>query len=161
MTKAVILDADDLVAERQKLGISRRDELIGDTWILNPPASFEHGQAQLAIGEALRRHYDAVAVERGVWNGTTSPKGEDGFYVVDVAALRTPVDPQAHTVGPDEVLLAVEILSPSNGAARVNEKRRFCERTGIDLMVVDLDRQIVDGGPADVVDDVTGALGWT
>jgi Uma2 family endonuclease len=116
--------------ERLPWSDSARYELRHGELISLPPARFGH----MTIQETLRRLLNQAAAGAGTVfvEFGFRPKSEREYRVADVAyatkehLART--NPQGYFEGSPE--LVVEVLSPSNTAAEIADKRTLCFETG-------------------------------
>lgn len=103
-----------------------RTELVRGRVVREPQPSFEHGRVQMRIGELLRSHIRQAGLDLVcVGNvGALVTEEPDTVRGPDVAVVRRDRVPAGNASGfirgaPD---LAVEVVSPSNTAAELQEK---------------------------------------
>jgi len=141
-----------------------RFELIDGELIVTPSPRGAH---QLAVGELLRKLADYVESEE-IGVAVTSPADieleeesvvQPDVFVVPAACAGPPLEwTNVHTL-----LLAVEVLSPSNERQDRMIKRRFFQRVGVpEYWIVDIDaRQIERWRPGDArAEVVRSRLEW-
>jgi len=124
---------------------SVRYELRHGELISLPPAKFGH----MTIQETLRQLLNQAAAGAGMVfvEFGFRPKGEREYRVADVAyatkghLART--NPQGYFEGSPE--LVIEVLSPSNTAAEIADKRDLCFETGCrEFWTLDIGKRRID-----------------
>ena len=127
---------DELLEERRRLGLDRRDEMWDGVLHMVPPASSAHGRLELRLA-AL---FDRAAASRGVW-----PIAEPGVFDPQVADMTSYRVPDLGYARPEDVsergiegraVLVVEVLSPADESYA---KLPFYRRVGVEeLLFVDV-----------------------
>ncbi len=94
------------------------------------PAKNQHGKFALMLGAWLASEYgwDRVSAESGVSVSRSDP---DPYRQPDVMLFSAPADPEERYNDPDNVTLAVEILSPSTGYIDWSKKAEEYAAVGI------------------------------
>ena len=124
----------------ERLPEDERGELIRGEWRPMCPPGLEHGEIALTTGTVLRawvkpRGLGVVFVESGFTLGR-EPDTVVGPDVAFLRAERLPPSDQYARFGPAAPDLAVEIVSPSDSAADVEEKVRLYLDAGTSLLWV-------------------------
>jgi Uma2 family endonuclease len=119
---------EQLLAERARLGLDRRDEVWEGVLYMIPPPNVRHGQLASRLHRLLGPLADRVGLELAGAIGIGD--GEDDYRVPDLALLRPGFAPQWNTTA----ALVVEILSPGD---KSGEKLGFfaAHRVGEVVMV--------------------------
>jgi Uma2 family endonuclease len=123
----------------------RRYELRHGELFLVAPPRHDHYMIQQRLVRLLLRHAgeaDVVGTEMGF-----RPRPENEFWYADVgflAKLRLDkVQPKGNIGGSPD--LVIEVLSPSNTAAEMRDRRKLCLETGSqEFWIVDLDLREVE-----------------
>jgi Uma2 family endonuclease len=131
----------DLIAERQRLGLDRRDEVWDGEYHMVPPAALEHQRVVAYLLVALVPVAEAVGL-CAIHEVGLIPPDEPGwhdFRVPDLVAFSPEVAEERGVVG--AASLVVEIRSPGDESF---EKLPFYERLGVgEVLIIDRDTKIV------------------
>lgn len=120
---------DELIEERRRLGLDRRDEMWDGLLHMVPPASSGHNRLEHRLGVLL----DGVATRAGLW---VIP--QPGVFDPDVLEMTSYRVPDLGFARPEDVsdrgiegraALVVEVLSPRDESA---EKLPFYRRVGVE-----------------------------
>ncbi len=110
-----------------------------------PPPIHKHARAQWQ----LRRLLEKAAGDRGIVKEEFALRAlqEYEYRVADVAYLSRErweaIDPDGHFHGSPE--LVIEVLSPSNTVAEINDKKALCLENGArEFWVVEIDHRLVE-----------------
>lgn len=110
-----------------------RAEFIGGSYSLNRPRAHHQrsiGRLYMALMQSIPHHLEAL-VEVRVHHGQT-------WIVPDIIVVaKTVLEDDAVIVDAGDVLLLVEILSPSTRAKDAGPKKEFCREYGIDYWMVE------------------------
>jgi Uma2 family endonuclease len=144
MTRLATISADELL--RINLP-TKRTELIRGRLVVREPAGFQHGEVALRIGAAIaafvyqRKLGHVLAAETGfkIESDPDTVRAPDVAFV-RVGRIPTPPPRNYPALAPD---LAVEVLSPGESAAEVDEKTAAWLDAGTLLVwVIDPIRQV-------------------
>lgn len=127
---------EELLAQRARLDLDRRDEVWKGVLHMIPPASHEHERLAVKLARLLDPLADSAGVEltRAVGIG----EGKDDYRVPDLALHRPGSAPMWHPTA----ALAVEIVSPGD---KTWDKLDFYAAHRVDeLLIVDPTRRKVD-----------------
>ena len=142
----------------------RRYEVVAGELLVTPAPGFSH---QEAVAQLLRRLADHCE-RSGVGHAATSPADltpepgalvQPDVFVVGLVAGRRPRD----WSDIEQILLAVEVLSPSTARADRTMKRRLYQRAGVpEYWIVDLEARLVERWrPLDARPEMlTDTLSW-
>ena len=109
--RAVILEVDErMLAERQRLGLDRQDEMWEGVLHMVPPPFERHGRIQLALGTALSASCAARGLLAGVEVGVFA--AADDYRVPDLVIY--PLGARAERGVDGAPLVAFEIRSPDD-----------------------------------------------
>ncbi|MCU1372562.1 MAG: hypothetical protein JWO77_3756 [Ilumatobacteraceae bacterium] len=141
MDVVVIDPPADLIAERQRLGLDKHDEVWDGDYHMVPAGSGEHQRTILQLAMAWHPLLDAAGLDlRHEWN--LIPVGEPGwndFRVPDLVVFPPEVYEDRGAVGP--AALVVEIRSPGDESF---QKLPFFERLDVgEVLIVDRDTKAV------------------
>ena len=131
----------DLLAEREALGLDRRDEVWDGEYHMVPPHNNEHGRVEgelHAIWRPVCRSLGLeVRIEVGVFDPAIQPLGS--WCVPDVSVYRPEVGSDRGIEG--SALLVVEVRSPGDDSYK---KLPFYERHGVgEVLIIGRDRKWV------------------
>jgi len=123
---------DEMIEERRRLGLDRRDEMWDGVLHMVPPASSERGRLELR----LAARFDRAASIRGLWAiaepGIFDPKvGDMTSYRVPDLGYARPADVTERGIE-GRAALAVEILSPRDESY---EKLPFYLQVGVEELL--------------------------
>jgi Uma2 family endonuclease len=106
-----------------------RYEIIDGSLHVSPPASNQHQQVSHRVQYRLQ---DVVPPDLMTWNASGIRLADDRWLVPDVMVLRTPAT-QSPGIGvaAEDVVLVVEVVSPSNAAHDLVTKRALYAEHGI------------------------------
>lgn len=139
---AVIIDPPaDVIAERQRLGLDRYDEVWDGEYHMVPTANTEHQRMEAELTACLlpiaRVHGLEFLFEINLIPPNTP--GWNDFRVPDIVVFRPELDGDRGVIGPAS--LAVEIRSPGDESF---EKLPFYERLGVEeVLIIDRDTKVV------------------
>ncbi len=120
------LTVDDLL-ERPEDGW--RYELVDGSLIMSPPPTMRHDTANSELLEAVM---DAARPTYKVRKTDIGIHLDDGTYFIpDIVVLRTDADLSGPGFRPQDVVLVVEVVSPTNAANDLVLKRHVYARHGI------------------------------
>ncbi|WP_239075266.1 Uma2 family endonuclease [Planosporangium flavigriseum] len=118
---------DDL---RQLPDTGVRYELFDGSLLVSPPPALPHLRAVTLLRDLLLRR--APAGIKIVENAGVTIHGRRTFFIPDLCVIRTAVlDKEGDSLDQDDVLLAVEVLSPSNPGNDLVLKRHYYAAGGI------------------------------
>jgi len=126
---------DEMIEERRRLGLDRRDEMWEGVLHMVPPASSAHGEVENDLGALFRQAAKTRGLRRISQPGVFDPKvpGMTSYRVPDLAYAR-PAD-VTHRGIEGRAVLVVEVLSPGDDSY---EKLPFYRRLGVEeLLYVD------------------------
>ncbi|MEJ7764854.1 MAG: Uma2 family endonuclease [Acidimicrobiales bacterium] len=129
------LVSDEVIEERRRLGIDRRDEMWEGVLHMVPPAFSEHNEVASDLGGVLGRQAMAHGLRRFSEPGIFDPAISDmtSYRVPDLGYAR-PGDVSERGIE-GRAVLAVEVLSPRD---KSYEKLSFYKRVGVEeLLYVD------------------------
>ena len=117
MVPTLVLDPppsalEQLLAERARLDLDRRDEVWGGVLHVIPPPSHEHERLLMLVGRLLGPCADRAGLE--LTGGVGIGAGEDDYRVPDLALHRPGAAEQWHPTA----ALVVEIISPGDETPR-------------------------------------------
>lgn len=119
---------DDLVDLDHDRG---RYEIYDGSLVLNPPPPLSHGRLTDLVADSLKAQVPAHLVATGVGLGLGA-RGKRSYFVPDVVvAQRSALVPGRKQLEAPEVLLVVEVLSPSNSGTDLVLKRHEYAAIGI------------------------------
>jgi Uma2 family endonuclease len=100
-----------------------RYELLDGSLLVSPPPDTFHGRTTIRLDRLLQRTAPDDLVTTGVGFGVNVRDGST-YYIPDVIVFRRSVlDHRAQSIEPADVLLVVEVLSPSNSGRDLVMKR--------------------------------------
>ena len=127
----------ELIAERERLGLDRRDEVWEGVLYMMPPPSHGHGLLVARLARLLGPYADEAALLE-LTGGVGIGAGEEDYRVPDLTVLRPGYEPQWNTTA----ALVVEILSPGD---KSREKLAFYAAHRVhEVLIVDPDARGVE-----------------
>ena len=123
---------DEMIEERRRLGLDRRDEMWDGVLHMVPPASSAHGRLE----QRLAVLFDRTATSRGIWI-----IAEPGVFDPNVASMTSYRVPDLGLARPEDVsdrgiegraALVIEVLSPRDDAYA---KLPFYRQVGVEELL--------------------------
>lgn len=152
----VIIDPPaHVIAERERLGLDRFDEVHEGEYHMVPAPSTEHQRIALRMAVALVSVVDALGFEILVENGLFDPEipGQFSYRMPDLTVYRPDLVGTERGVD-GAASLVVEVRSPRDESFK---KLSFYERMGVgEVLIIDRDTKVVRrwvNGPAGMVED--------
>ncbi len=124
----------------------RRYELIGGELVVTPAPSGLHQTALMALYDWIRPLVGAAGLGRVLVSPADIALGEDEILQPDLFVFRTATaKPLRDWTDISELLLVVEVLSPSTARYDRELKRRRYQRAGVpEYWILDLDGRVVE-----------------
>jgi Uma2 family endonuclease len=152
--------ASPLIAERERLGLDKFDEMWEGVVHVVPPPSVRHQDAEMRLGQVLLARADALGLLCTNNTGLYAPGRSDNWKVPDIVVARPEQRSERGVEG--ACVLVVEILSPHDESY---QKLPFYAAMGVEqVLIVDpktftLDLRVNDAGVLrEVVPDDDGTV---